>query len=87
MKEVREEWIALQMLSVFAGISAIVGLVVLFAFARASEKALCHGVTVAVSWLLSGMFITFPNIFKTQNEHLDGLTGMWANMGAVSAKR
>ena len=50
-----DDWIALQLLAVFAGASAVTGVIPLVTYARASnEKDLCHGGMVAGSWLLSG---------------------------------
>ena len=56
MSKLIGDWIALQLLGVFAGVSAIVGLTALFVFARASDdsKVLCNGAIVTVSWLISG---------------------------------
>ena len=52
-----DDWIALQLLSVSAGVASLTGVIALVTYARAAnEKDLCHGGIVAGSWLLSGLY-------------------------------
>ena len=58
-----DDWIALQLLAVTAGASAIAGVIALVTYARpGNEKDLCHAGIVAGSWLLSGGYVHEENM-------------------------
>ena len=63
MSKLLNNWLALQLLGVFAVVSAIVGLIALFVYARAGDSKVLIGSIVTVSWLISGTFCVCVIVF------------------------